>query len=380
MTSTETRLAVDGISIPRPARTVLLNPGPVNVDERVRDTLSYPDVCHREPEVADLMRKIRHKIAAVCGGTEEHTAVVLGGSGTAALEATISSVVPETGRLLILDNGHYGERVHDIAAVHGVPFQRLEFGWANPIDLQRVVEALENDLSITHVALVHHETSTGMLNPLLEVGEVVASHGVSLIVDAISSLGAETLDIVAHHVEWCVGTANKCLEGLPGASFVVGRTASFAALRDIAPRGYYLSLSRHFEAQEYLDAPAFTPPVQILYALDRALDLVAEEGVPGRCKRYADRAAQLREGLAARGMRFLLEPEHRCNSVTNVQVPDGVTYTRLHDTLKADGYIVYACQDELGRVFRIANMGQVTSDDISGFLLALDRALPGAAP
>jgi 2-aminoethylphosphonate-pyruvate transaminase len=139
-----------------PERVVLLNPGPVNTHPDVRAAMSSPDRCHREPEVAAIMRSVRAKSAKVCGGTDADTAVVLAGSGTAALEAAVTSVVPPDGRLLILDNGHYGERLYRIASVHQVPLRRLEFGWTRPIDLAEVDRALAEDPGITHVAMIHH--------------------------------------------------------------------------------------------------------------------------------------------------------------------------------------------------------------------------------
>ena len=358
-----------------PHRSVLLNPGPVNVHPRVRKALMYPDVCHREPESIRLLTNVREKATSVCGGDHEYTSVVLSGSGTAALEAVFSSVVPPDGRVLILDNGNYGERLYKIVSVHGIRAVRLEFGWTRPIDLGQVDRVLAADPSITHVGLVHHETSTGMLNPLHPVGEVVAGHGRSLIVDAISSLGAEELDMRRDHVDWCVGTANKCLEGLPGVSFVCAPRQQFDELCDIPTRTFYLDLFGHYVGQDKRRAPLFTPAMQVLYAFDAALDLMLEEKVTGRSARYARLAARIREGLTARGMEFLLPPEHWSNSVTNVLVPDGLTYACLHDGLKERGFVIYGVQEQLGEVFRVANMGRLEDEGIDGFLAALNDVL-----
>jgi 2-aminoethylphosphonate-pyruvate transaminase len=358
-----------------PAASTLLNPGPVNVHPEVREALTYPDICHREAEVAALMRRVRRNLTTLCGGGDDDDTVLLTGSGTAALEAAISSIVPADGAILILDNGNYGERLYRIAAVHGIAHTRLEFGWNEPIDVARVDRALAADPAITHVAMVQHETSTGMLNPVREVGAVVARHGRSLAVDAISSLGCERFDLRADHVDWCVGTANKCLEGLPGISFVTAPKARLHELAAVPPRSYYLDLHGHYISQEQRDAPLFTPAVQVLYAFDRAVDRALDETVAGRSARYAALARQLRDGLRSRGLRLLLEPRHLSNSVTNVHLPDGIAYADLHDGLKAEGFTVYGVQAQLGEVFRVANMGQVDSARISAFLGALDRVL-----
>lgn len=353
-------------------RVVLMNPGPVNVDERVRAAIASPDECHREPETRELLARVRGKLATVAGGGDAHTAVLLTGSGTAALEATVSSVVPATGGLLVLDNGHYGERLHRIAQVHGIAVKRLEFGWANPVDLAAVERVLAAEPWLTHVGLVHHETSTGMLNPAGDVGRLAARHGRSLILDAISSIGAEDLDVVADHVGWCVGTANKCLEGLPGISFVLGTRAGFDGLAGIPARTFYLDLHAGYQAQVTGGAPQFTPALQVLRALDVALDLTLAETVAGRGGRYRARAGQLRTGLTDRGVRLLLPPQHRAASITNAWLGGDLTYDELHDGLKQHGFVIYAVQDRVAGSFRLANMGQLTAADIDRFFTAFD--------
>jgi 2-aminoethylphosphonate-pyruvate transaminase len=358
-----------------PERTVLLNPGPVNVHPRVRAALGYPDVCHREPESARVMAAARAKSTRLAGGDESYTSVLLAGSGTAALEAAFSSIVPRDGKVLILDNGNYGERLFRIVSVHGIACERLEFGWTNPIYVGAVDAALAADPSITHVGLVHHETSTGMLNPLREIGAVVAKHGRSLAVDAISSLGCEELDMRLDNIDWCVGTANKCVEGLPGVSFVCAPRKALDALAEVPPRTFYLDLHGHYVGQDQRKAPLFTPAMQVLFAFDAALDLALEEGVAGRSARYAALAARIRAGLAERNFRFLLPADQWSNSVTNVFLPDGIEYAELHDCLKDEGFVVYGVQEQLGRVFRVANMGQVDASDVENFFVALDKVL-----
>lgn len=367
------------VTVP-PQPSVLLNPGPVNVHPRVREALAYPDICHREPEVATLMRDVRSKVTSLCGGTAEtHSTVLLTGSGTAALEAAFSSIVPREGRILILDNGNYGERLWKIVDVHGIDHVRLEFGWNHPIDLDLVERALVADPAITHIGMVQHETSTGMINPVREVGRIAERFGRSVAVDAISSLGCEELDLTVDHVDWCIGTANKCLEGLPGISFVCARRESLDALADVSARTLYLDLHGHYVAQEQHDSPLFTPAVQVLYAFDQALDLALEEGVEGRIERYRSLAARLREGMRALGLEFLLHEEHWSNSVTNVHVPQGISYADLHDELRERGFTIYGVQAQLGEVFRIANMGQVDARSIEEFLVALGEVLAGPA-
>jgi 2-aminoethylphosphonate-pyruvate transaminase len=366
------------MSSPLKLRQVLMNPGPVLVDERVRQALSLPDLCHREPEFAALMTRVSRKVTQVCGGDGGYASVVFSGSGTAALEAALSSIVPPGGKVLILDNGHYGERLEKIVAVHGIAHRVLRFGWAAPFDLETIESALGGDSTLTHIAMVHHETSTGMLNPLREVGRIAARHDRSLMVDAISSVGGEALDMEADHIDWCVGTANKCIEGIPGLSFVCASRARLDGLANATRRTYYLDLYNQYVATDRLQAPPFTPAVQTFCAFDVALDLMLAEGVAARHARYSSLAAQLRDGLAGLGFRFLLTPEHRSACLTAVYLPDGVTYPALHDALKSRGFVIYAAQETLSqRVFRLANMGQITADDIARFLQVLRQVVSG---
>src|SRR5205807_1880575 len=206
---------------------------------------------------------------------------------------------------------------------------------------------LAADPAITHVGLVHHETSTGMLNSLRQVGDIVAKHNRSLLVDAISSLGGELLDMKADHIDWCIGTANKCLEGVPGLSFVCAPNAAIEALASHSKRTYYLDVHSQYVSQERSKAPAFTPAVQTFLAFDQALDLMLAEGVARRAARYASLASALRSGIERLGLRLLLPPEHRCNTLTAIYLPNGVSYEPLHDSLKEAGFVIYAGQDAL---------------------------------
>ena len=357
---------------------ILMNPGPVNVAEEVRAALLAPDMCHREPDFAGLMTEVRAKLTKVCGGDERHTSVVLTGSGTAAIEAAIASVLPDEGGLLVLDNGHYGRRLFEIAEVYGIRTHCLKLGWGEPITAEAVDRALTAEPAVTHVAVVHHETSTGMRNDVAAIATVARRHGVKIIVDAVSSVGAEEIS-VADSVDWLIGSANKCLEGMPGLSFVCGERQAFEDLRTGPHRVYYLDLWRHYHAQEKSLAPAFTPAVQVFAAFGAALDRMLTEGVTGRGARYRGLAEKLRAGLAELGLSILLPPEHRAVGLTAVRLPANLRYQDLHQRLRAAGFVIYAAQEQLAAdYFRLSTMGVMTEADIDAFLGALERILSEA--
>ncbi|MCX4763945.1 aminotransferase class V-fold PLP-dependent enzyme [Streptomyces sp. NBC_01275] len=362
----------------RPQRLVLMNPGPVITDDRVRSALAGPDMCHREPEFSDLLTRVRHKTTLVAGGDERHSSVVLTGSGTSAVEAAVSSAVPAQGGLLVLDNGHYGERFHHIAAAHGIRSRRLDMGWATSLDLSAVEDALAADPALTHVGVVHHETSSGMLNDVAAVTRIAHEHGREVIVDAVSSIGAESVSLADDGIDWLAGSANKCLEGAPGLAFVCAARQAFEALADAPRRSYYLDLYRHYTAQAKAAAPAFTPGIPAFYAFETALDLVLAEGPRRRHARYEGLARQLRSGLEELGLDILLPPHQRAVGLTAVRIPEALDYTALHRGLRTEGFVIYSAQERLSRnFFRLSTMGCMTAADVDRFLVALARLLPG---
>lgn len=350
---------------------ILLNPGPVSLSDGVRRALLGPDLCHREAEFFDLQDGVREALLAVYGLPPAYAAVLLGGSGTAAVEAMITSLVPAGGRLLVAANGIYGERLAAIAAIHRIPCRVLEHDWTAGIDLEGLERALAAE-AFTHLAVVHHETTTGRLNPLAAIGALARRHGAYLLVDAVSSFGAEELDFDGWHIAAAAAAANKCLHGVPGASFVVVRrdALEIQALR----RSLYLDLETYCRRQDGRDTP-YTPPVQVLYALAQALRELAEAGGwPARHARYDHLAGQVRRGLGALGIPPLLAADR--SVVLGAYTLPAIGYEALHDGLKRQGFVIYAGQGGLARrLFRIAVMGAVGDADIHRLLTAVEALI-----
>jgi 2-aminoethylphosphonate-pyruvate transaminase len=356
-------------------RTLLLNPGPVNVSPRVAQAQLRGDLCHREREFSSLQSRIRELLCRAFAPHGGYTAVVLTGSGTAALEAAVASSLNPQRKILVINNGVYGARIAQMASIHGFDVVELTFPWTSPPDLEQVARTLREDPAIEVVSLVHHETTTGLLNPVAAIGEMVRQHGRVLLVDSISGLGGEEMDLVTAGVGLCVGTANKCIQGLPGVSFVLVKNADMERIQAFPPRTLYLHLPMLYTHQERESTP-FTPAIQVMYAFDEALQELLEEGVAQRITRYRTAAHLLRAGFDALGLKCLLPPDLRSNTITSLELPAGFTYEALHDALKARGYVIYAGQGDLAaRIFRIANMGHLTLDQFRGFLTALTEVL-----
>lgn len=358
---------------------ILLNPGPVNVSPRVRQALLRGDLCHREEEFSDLLVAVRAKLLQAFA-PEGYAAVVVSGSGTLAVEAMVSSALVEGGKLLVINNGVYGDRMRQMAEAHRIPTVELACAWTEAPNPEQIESALRDDPAIAAVALVQHETTTGLLNPVTEIGRVVRQAGRLFLLDAVSALGGEDLDVMRDSVDLCACTANKCIQGQPGVAFVLVRNEVMAAMQDYPRRSLYLHLPLHWEAQERRSIP-FTPAVPAWYALDAALDELLEETPAGRVERYRQAARFLRDGFAELDLAFLLPPELRSNSLTSLVLPQGISYPRLHDDLKQRGFVIYEGQGKLRTdIFRVANMGHLTLDDFRRFLDTLKGVLSGGRP
>jgi 2-aminoethylphosphonate-pyruvate transaminase len=343
---------------------ILLNPGPANTSPRVRHALVTPDLCHREPEFFEVMRECRARLVRAAGAAPAFDAVLFTGSGTAAVEAALASAVPDGRALLIVNNGVYGDRMLRIARAHRIPAEVLTYDFTTPVAPADVATALGAHPGISHVAVVHHETTTGLLNPVEAVADVAAAAGRRVIVDAMSSLFGEPLDVTREGFDFVTASANKCLQGIPGVSFVLARRAALEALRGRPPRSVYLDLYTHWATQEQDNTP-FTPAVQVLHAMREALLELEEEGVAARIARYGENCRVLRRGMAALGFDILVPEGARSQILTTFRLRPGLGYDALHDAMKRRGYIIYAGQGEIRTyAFRVANMGTLTPKDM----------------
>jgi 2-aminoethylphosphonate-pyruvate transaminase len=356
---------------------LLLNPGPVTLSERVRRSLLQPDLCHRESEFFDLQDEARQRLLSTYAlDPLVWSAVLLTASGTAAVESMVAALIPTRGRVLIIENGVYGERIAQICAQYGIAHERLIGEWLEGIDLAAVGDRLAHPpggTPYTHMAVVHHETTTGRLNDLAALCTLCRTRDVRLLVDAVSSFGAEAIDFTDTALAAVAATANKCLHGVPGAAFVIARRD---ALKAAVSRTYYLDLARLGRMQDERNTP-FTPSVHAYYGLVEALREYAEEGgLAARHRRYAELAEQARRGLGRLGMDSVIAPEQSSVVLRSYKLPAGITYPLLHDGLKSAGFVIYAGQGNLSKtLFRISTMGNLTGADIERLLKCFEQLL-----
>lgn len=360
-------------------RTILLNPGPVTLSERVRSALTSGDWCHREPEFAELTREINAELVAVYPEMrDDFAAVIMTGSGTSAVEAMLASFAPPDGNTLVVANGVYGERMARILSAHRKPHELLQLPWTSPVDMDAVIRMLDRHPDITHVATVHHETTTGRLNNIDALGALCRDRDLSMLLDAVSSFGAEQIDPADWNLEAAAGTANKCLHGVPGLSFVIGQQRIW----DRPPPevgSVYLDLYGYYAGQHGDGFSPFTQSVQLAFALREALAELQElGGWQARRETYRQRAARIHAELTSLDVNSLLKESDYSCVLRSYLLPASLSYAELHDDLKAQGFVIYSGQGELAeQIFRLAYMGDIRQADLDALCSALQAAIAG---
>lgn len=351
---------------------IIFSPGPANISERVRKALTLPDICHRDSEFAELLNEIRHLILKACQVEDGYKSVVFSGSGTLAIDSAISALATANGKLLILANGVYGERAIEVARLYNLDIEEIKLPWGTFPDLNQVEDSLKKN-NIFGIYLVHHETTTGLLNPLKEISLVAKNCGKMILVDAVSSIAGEVLEAQAWGIDLLIGSANKCIRGVPGASFIVASEKFIDMVKKGQRQTYYADFLAHLMAEEEGEPP-FTPAVQVFYAFREALKETLEEGVAQRISHYQNISGLLRDGLKRLGLKMYLSESIISNTMTMVYLPEKFTYTLLHDVCKKRGYVIYGSQGHLkDKTFRLGTVGVVSDRDIQGFIKCLEQ-------
>ena len=360
-------------------RNILLNPGPATTTDTVKAALVVPDICPREEEFVQVLSGIRRDLLKIAGGDAAYTTVLFAGSGTAVMDSVINSVVPENRKVAVIVNGAYGERFVAIAESYAIPCVPVRFDWGSKIDLAVVEEVLRKDRTICCVVLVHHETTTGILNPLDETGALAKKYQCTFIVDAISSYAGVPIDIRASGADFLLSTSNKCIQGMAGIAFVICRKPALEAIQGYRKRSFYLDLYSQYQYLETTGQTPFTIPVQVAYALQQAIREYFEEGGTERFQRYRENYATLRSGLLSLGFTLLLTEELESHILLTVLEPDDprFDFTCMHDFLYSRGFTIYPGKIRK-RSFRLSVMGAIYPEDIRAFLQALGEYLAAA--
>jgi 2-aminoethylphosphonate-pyruvate transaminase len=359
-----------------PEEPYLLTPGPLTTSVSVRRAM-LRDWGSRDRDFIALNARIRARLLELAGAEASHVAVPLQGSGTFVVEAMLGTLVPNAGKLLVLVNGAYGQRMVKMAGYSGRALATLQTPEDQPNDPEALDRALAADPAISHVAAVWCETSSGILNPIEALAAVASRHGRALLIDAMSAFGALPLDARNLPFDALAASANKCLEGVPGVGFALVRNAALQAAAGNAPS---LSLDLHdqWAAMERNGQWRFTPPTHVLAALDQALaEHATEGGVAGRGARYRENCRRLIAGMRAQGFETLLAEELQAPIIVTFRMPADprFVFDEFYNRLRAKGYVIYPGKLTVAPSFRIGCIGRIGPAEIEGAVAAIRQTM-----
>lgn len=368
-------MGIDKLNI---KRNVLLNPGPATTTDTVKMAQIVPDICPREKEFADRMAQFRKDILGVVhADPNEYTSVLFCGSGTICIDVCVNSLLPEGRKMLIVDNGAYSSRAAEVCRCYGLPHIDLKSSVYDIPDIKTIEEALEADPDIAVVYCCHHETGTGVLNPIREIGAAAHRHGAILIADTTSSLGMIPIDVKRDNIDFCMASAQKGIMAMTGLSFVIGKTAEVVKSKDYLVRSFYCNLYQQYAGFEKNGEMRFTPPVQTVYAALQGLKEYYEEGETPKYERHLRVNKAIHEGLDKLGLKEAIRPEIQSGLVVSVLYPEDPRWDfgKVHDYCYERGFTIYPGKISTSDTFRLCSLGAIDENDIKDFFAVFTEAL-----
>ncbi|MFS0690005.1 2-aminoethylphosphonate aminotransferase [Sporosarcina sp. 179-K 8C2 HS] len=358
-------------------RNILLNPGPATTTDTVKYAQIVPDICPREKEFGEIMRFVSSELTSLVADSEHYTTVLFGGSGTAAVESILSSVMTD-GVIVIINNGAYGKRMCEIAEAYGLDWVEYISPVDQPIQLDQLQLFIQKQpRPVSYLAVVHNETTTGLLNDIEKIGSICKENNLTMMVDAMSSFAAIPIQMSKMNISYLAASSNKNLQGMAGVSFVVAKKEELEKERTTKPMNYYLNLYAQYKHFKETGQTRFTPPVQTLYALQQAIIEVKEEGIKERYERYSQCWDTLIAGIKKLGLHHLVPAEHHSKIITAIVEPacEAYNFDSMHDYLYKNGITIYPGKLANLNSFRVANIGDLTKADIELFLTFLEKYL-----
>ena len=359
-------------------RNVLLNPGPATTTDTVKYAQVVPDICPREKEFAGLMKGLRSDLLKVVHAPEdEYTAVLFCGSGTINIDICINSLVPEGKKILVVNNGAYNSRAVEVCQMYHIPHIDLKSSVFEQPNLADVERTLQENPDVAVVYCCHHETGTGVLNPIREIGALAHQYGAIFISDTTSTLGMIPLDVMKDNVDFCMASAQKGLMAMSGLSFIIGRKSIVEASKNYPTRSYYCNLYLQYEYFEKTGEMHFTPPVQTIYATIQALKEYFAEGEEAKFARHHAVYKAIRQGVAELGLQTVIDPKIESGLVVSVLYPEDPNwdFEKVHDYCYERGFTIYPGKISTTNTFRLCALGAITPKDIEDFFIVLKEAL-----
>lgn len=359
-------------------RNILLNPGPSTTTDSVKMAQAVPDICPREKEFGDIMRKMRTDLVKIVhGDPDKYTSVLFCGSGTINIDVCINSLLPEGKKILVVNNGAYSARAVEVCQYYGLPHIDLKFPVDQLPDLAEVERTLKNDPDIALVHTTHNETGTGILNPIREIGALAHKYGAVFTVDTTSTLAMRPIDIEKDNIDFCMASAQKGLMAMTGLSFIIGNRRIIEESAEYPKRSYYCNLFLQYDFFEKTGEMHFTPPVQTVYAAKQALEEYFAEGEENKWARHTRVFNAINEGLDRLGFRQVIKPEHRAGLVSSAVYPDDPNWSfeAVHDYCYERGFTIYPGKISTTNTFRLCALGAIDDKDIRDFFKVFEEAL-----
>jgi len=359
-------------------RNILLNPGPATTTDTVKMAQIVPDICPREQDFARLMKDLRSDLLKVVHAPEDkYTSVLFCGSGTINIDICINSLVPEGKKILVVNNGAYNTRAVEVCQMYHIPHINLQSSVYEQPDLAAVEQELKDNPDVAVVYCCHHETGTGILNPIREIGALAHQYGAIFVTDTTSTLGMIPLDVVKDNVDFCMASAQKGLMAMSGLSFIIGREDIIKASKDYPTRSYYCNLYLQYEYFEKTGEMHFTPPVQTIYATIQALKEFFAEGEVAKFARHRRVYEAIHQGLSELGFQTAIDKSIESGLVVSVKYPDDPNWSfeKVHDYCYERGFTIYPGKISTTNTFRLCSLGAIDVKDIEDFFIVLKDAL-----
>ncbi|MDY3302447.1 MAG: 2-aminoethylphosphonate aminotransferase [Lachnospiraceae bacterium] len=359
-------------------RNVLLNPGPSTTTDSVKQAQVVPDICPREKEFREIMKPMRDDLVRIVhGDVDEYTAVLFCGSGTICIDIALNSLLAAGKKAMIINNGSYSQRAVDIVNYYGMPLVEVKQPITTQPDLGAVEDALINNPDVGYVYVTYHETGTGLLNPVKEIGKLAHKYGAFLITDTTSAYAMIPINVYEENIDFCMASAQKGIQGMTGLSYIIGRRDIIERSKDFPKRSYYCNLYMQYEFFETTGEMHFTPPVQTIYAAKQALVEYFEEGEEAKWNRHKRIMDEIRRGIDRLGFREALDRKDQSGLVATVNYPDdsNFSFEKIHDYCYERGFTIYPGKMQNKGTFRLCALGAIDDSDIREFWKVFEEAL-----
>ena len=358
-------------------RNILLNPGPSTTTDTVKMAQIVPDICPREKEFQSIMAPMREDLVKIVHGGDDYTAVLFCGSGTICIDITLNSLLDKGKKALVINNGSYSQRAVDVLNYYGLPMIELKQPIYTTPDLKAIEDTLRSNDDIGYVYMTHHETGSGLLNPIREVGGLAHKYGAFFITDTTSSYAMIPINVYDDNIDFCMASAQKGIQGMTGLSYIIGKKSIIEASKNYPMRSYYCNLYMQYDFFERTGEMHFTPPVQTIYAAKQALIEYRNEGEEAKWNRHQRVMNAIRAGVDRLGFREALDRSVQSGLVSAIIYPDDPNwdFEKIHDYCYERGFTIYPGKIEAKGTFRLCALGVIDEADIVEFWKVFEAGL-----